>query len=446
MILTYKEENERGFNAFYQKYWLKQISEGKKDIEIIVSPECNLKCKYCYFQKHQKDLYPDILINDKLILENCLKIARWGIRNNFKGELSLFSGEILAQQIGYDLLNALYELYSSTKIKPRTIIIPTNFTFICDEQLTKRVEEIIEKFKSINIFLCLSASFDGKYLEENRPYAKELDIPIKLIRDDIYYDKVFSFCKKYGYGFHPMVAARGIEKWCNNFDWFIEQMKVHNISDSFLYLLEVRDGDWQKQHYIEYEKFLRHIYYYLWDSVNHNKQAMINAINSDRSFNILRSFESRSNGISCAIQGHLHIRAADLKLVPCHRTAYQELEIATLKTDENGEILNELINVKHSELGYVIPQLKTSLLPGCIHCAISEICPGGCFGSQYETCKELFSPIPNVCMLFHIKIKTLINLFKETGIFDEILSQLNKEQAEQFLNFDRIINKGENNN
>lgn len=49
-------------------------------------------------------------------------------------------------------------------------------------------------------------------------------------------------------------------------------------------------------------------------------------------------------------------------------------------------------------------------------------------------------------MLFHIKIKTLINLFKETGIFDEILSQLNKEQAEQFLNFDRIINKGENNN
>lgn len=48
-------------------------------------------------------------------------------------------------------------------------------------------------------------------------------------------------------------------------------------------------------------------------------------------------------------------------------------------------------------------------------------------------------------MLFHVKIKTLINLFKETGIFDGILNQLNKEQVEQFLNFDRIINKGENN-
>lgn len=443
MTLTYKEENERGFNAFYQNYWLKQISEGKKDIEIIISPACNLKCKYCYFQKHQKDLYPDDLIDNKLILENCLKIARWGIKNNFKGELSLFSGEILAQQVGYDLLNALYELYSVTDIHPHMIMIPTNFTFICDDKLTKKVEDIIEKFKSIDIFLCLSASFDGKYLEENRPYVKDLDIPIKLIRDDIYYDKVFTFCKKYDYGFHPMIAAKGIEKWCDNFDWFIQQMKAHDIEENFLYLLEVRDGDWHAQDYIEYEKLLRHIYYHLWDEAQHNKKDMIDIIMSDYSFNLLRSFSPRKNGISCSIQNQLHIRASDLKFVACHRTAYPELEIATLKTDQNGEITNELIDVKHSELGYVIPQLKTSLLPGCIHCSISKICSGGCFGSQYETCKELFSPIPNICLLFHIKIKVLINLFKETGIFDGILNELNKEQVEQFLTFDRIINKGE---
>lgn len=438
---TYLKENERGFNTFYNRYWINNISNGLSNIEIIISPACNLRCKYCYFQKHQKDLYPDNLIDNKLILENCLKIARWGIKNNFKGDLDLFSGEILAQQIGYDLLNALYELYSTTNIHPRAIMIPTNFTFICNNELTKKVEDIIEKFKSINIFLCLSASFDGKYLEENRPYVKNLDLPIEVIRDDVYYDKVFAFCKKHDYGFHPMVAAKGIEKWRDNFNWFISKIKEFGLEEDSLYLLEVRDADWSKNEYAEYKKLLRHIYYYLWDKSNHDKKEMIDTLLSQYGgFNILSSFLSRKNGISCSIQSYLHIRASDLKIVPCHRTSYPEFDIATMECDETGEITNNLIDVKHSELGYVIPQLKSSLMPGCIHCAISELCIGGCFGSQYETNKELFTPIPNVCLLFHIKIQTLIELFKETGIFYDMLCNVSKEQAEQLIGFDRNLN------
>ena len=57
-------------------------------------------------------------------------------------------------------------------------------------------------------------------MEDNRPFIRQLDIPINVIRDDAYYDKVFAFIKKHGSGIHPMLYSKGMDKWIKNFDWF----------------------------------------------------------------------------------------------------------------------------------------------------------------------------------------------------------------------------------
>ena len=70
---------------------------------------------------------------------------------------------------------------------------------------------------------------------------------------DEFYDKVFSFAKHYGYGFHPMVAAASIEKWIDNYKWWIKMLKKYDLPMDYLMMLEVRNDDWTDEKIKEFE-------------------------------------------------------------------------------------------------------------------------------------------------------------------------------------------------
>jgi hypothetical protein len=100
------------------------------------------------------------------------------------------------------------------------ITIPTNFTFLNSDELSKKIEYYVKSFQELGIRLCLSASFDGKYMEVNRPFVKVLDYDINQSREDEYYDKAFKYCKDNNCGLHPMIYSKNIEQWKDNFLWF----------------------------------------------------------------------------------------------------------------------------------------------------------------------------------------------------------------------------------
>jgi len=68
----------------------------KKSLELIISPKCNLGCKYCYIHKHKKHIFNEDIFNEELTLKNLTLILKWLEKNEFNPDLDIFSGELFA--------------------------------------------------------------------------------------------------------------------------------------------------------------------------------------------------------------------------------------------------------------------------------------------------------------------------------------------------------------
>lgn len=449
MSKTLNELNNDAAHIFYEKSFFNEWKNRQGSIELIISPKCNLACKYCYVKDFYHQTFSEEIFNTEKTLKNLQLILDWLTENDYVPQiLDIFSGELLAQKIGYDVLDIIYEHYKKLPKNKRVqiISIPTNFTFLCSQEYTSKIETLIKEFEDINIILSLSASFDGYYMEVNRPFVKDLDIPLNVLRDEKYYLKVAEFCKKYQFGFHPMIYAENIQYWKQNFDWFMKLIEAYDLPLSALYLLEVRNSNWNEESLKEYVKLLEHIFYWAWDHCEHNKKKFLDFIfendeNNPLGWNILSGdFITRGNGLSCNIQSNLTVRVADLKIFPCHRTMYEEFELGNFIV-ENNKIID--YKISHAELSMVIPMMKSNIAPGCADCPISELCIGGCLGAQYENTKDLFTPIPTVCNLSFTKINTLVNLLKQVGMLDNVLNLVNKKKRQQILNIVNLQEKKE---
>lgn len=103
------EDNEL-FNNFLEDYFYKNLKKENNDIfniELIISPKCNLGCRYCYIHKYGKDLFPSEKYDETNIINNLKLILKWFKKQNFHFRLELFSGELFAQKIGYEVLDEI---------------------------------------------------------------------------------------------------------------------------------------------------------------------------------------------------------------------------------------------------------------------------------------------------------------------------------------------------
>lgn len=436
--MTFSEENNLLYNNFLEDYFYKNLrSSDRVDglrLELIVSPKCNLGCKYCYIHKYGHETYADSLFDNESALKNLDKVLRWARKQEFRRiELDIFSGELFAQEVGFKMIEQIYDFYKDQpdEFRPWLITIPTNFTFLCSDELTNRIENVRSKLLDIGIKLGLSASFDGKYMENNRPFTHNLDIAFDVIRDDAYYDKVFEYIKKTNSGIHPMIYSEGIEKWIDNFNWFQEQMEKHGIPWQNIYLLQVRNDNWTPEQNEEFYKFIRYIIRYSFDKYDRNEKEYFNdfIMNNKKGFNILtQPFGHSSRGMPCGIQDSLPIRLGDMRSFPCHRLMYPDLEIGKFVDDEENVLRFE---ATRAELGLTIYGCESRNFPICADCIMNRLCVHGCLGSQYESTHDMFTPIPTVCANSYALLKAIVHGFKEIGIYNRMFNLLDSDSKNQ---------------
>lgn len=441
---NYQALNNKVFNNFLDKYFFKNWREKGapyEGLEIIFSPKCNLKCSYCYVHKNNKKIYDENWFDLKTSLKNVVSILKWLGDNKMSPPIDIFSGELFAQKSGYELLETIISFYESNNYeeKPPCFIIPTNGSFLNDKQLTERIISYKKRFKEQGIDLYLSFSFDGYYCDKiTRRFKKEIDLPFQASYTEDFYETIFQFMSKYGDLPHPMVASENVAAWKDNFLWFEKMFDKYNIPIESLYLLEVRNYNWDEKTLKEFSDFLSFLVHHMFERYNYDKEKFSEWMtrkkeNIHRGFNILGTVINRNDsGSSCTFGRQLMVRASDLKMFPCHRLAYPELEIGHFST-ENNEFK---FITKQAELGIVTSAVTANTMNICNSCNIKFLCIGQCFGSCYEVLNDMFTPIPSVCNLEYVKVKTVISSLKEIGVLDQVINKIeNKQVLVNLLNF-----------
>ena len=420
-------------------------------LEFQVNYDCNQSCKYCYVNRHGDDLYPqdirtkdDVIKNTKILLnwieDEGLQIDTWQI----------FSGSLFSQEVGHQVVELMYEKLSKTKknkIKPDTITIPTNMTFVVDDQTRKRVEEYINKFANIGVKLHLSESVEGKYMKSNRPIRRELpqgeNIGEHLFDiDEKDFDKVFKFAKKYGYGFHPMIYSDGIEKWKKNFMWFQDMFDKYDMPHNNIFLLEVRNQEWSDQDVQEFREFVTFVHEWVYQNIaKGDKGKFLELIKEGNTINMIYGLigSTKHKGMPCSIQNDLQVRLGDLHFGPCHRTSYKGFEFGKFKNDGHTITGVEAIN---AEMAMAIYGLDHETFQGCQTCPIRPICNKTCLGANIEDTGEIFSPNPKSCQLGFGKVLGALDFYKNNNMLDRA-KQYMEERVEKAYEQLEKIERGE---
>ena len=116
-MATYKEQERELLNLYINNTLLPYPTTSNSDgdyflndngFELIIRPQCNQKCSYCYIANYGKELYPttlnkqDTLKNIDLILDYV-----YNIRKNFCYNIALFAGDMFNDEIFVDILDLL---------------------------------------------------------------------------------------------------------------------------------------------------------------------------------------------------------------------------------------------------------------------------------------------------------------------------------------------------
>ena len=219
-----------------------------------------------------------------------------------------------------------------------------------------------------------------------------------------------------------MIYYHNIEKWKDNWLWFQEMFSKHNMPWNNLYLLEVRNDGWTQEKIKEFSKFWEFVILDIFKRSGLSPEDFFYNLTGKNKLQVANtlSFLFRcGRGMPCSIQSDFSIRLGDLKVVPCHRMAYDQFNYGYMKV-ENDEIVDiEPLNVP---MLLSVQSMNVANAPNCETCFIRSLCAGGCLGSQYEATGDPFIPINAVCALEHAKIMSALRAMKKIGVLDIVLS------------------------
>jgi radical SAM protein with 4Fe4S-binding SPASM domain len=404
-------------------------------IELIVRPECNQQCEYCYIARHGKELYP---MNERVSRDKILSNLRILLNYIFNEKevyikhFELFAGDMFFDDLFFDVLDVFYEVLKPNQEKypaifannEGIILTPCNFAFIDDDKKAARLDDYVQKFRNeLNWDIGMSISTDGKYATDTR---EGRDV------EDEHFDKLFEFTLKYRkVGFHPIISASNVKNAIKNYDWWKEQyQRFYDIEhhDFLPYWLEARNDDWDEETIAEFIKLLDHMikdrlamcdndidklaYHLL---VGDGAKGTLPKMTHGDLLNIRLLSGAVAESSACSLSGLACFTLNNLALVPCHRLTYKQFRGGYLKTD--GE---KVIDIEPYNPGGYLNIIKepADTLPLCGQCPYNELCHKGCLGAQFEASGEVFQPCLSVCQLLKEMFGFLITTYAAMGVFE----------------------------
>ena len=393
-------------------------------LELYLTANCNQKCEYCYLQKYKDGLYPREYDKKEKVLSNLKILLQWIIDNGYAiPKIELYSGEIWEYEYGREVLQILYD-YVDKGLVVNHIMIPSNCSFLRNEEATGYIQRYINNFKKKGVRLSFSISVDGKIVEDiSRPYNDGSG------KEDDFYERMFLFAAHNEYYFHPMVAPVNIHKWIDNHKWWESECEKYDLNvDKNVMMLEVRDSNWSDEQIEHYNNFINYLIDRHFEKLSTKEefiQELLGEVNcrSDRLGGyvpyLLVDVDTYAG---CSVANTLTVRLGDLAICPCHRTAYNKYLYGKFVV-ENDKIVDIEANNSHMAIRILFGNNNLCHF-GCDSCIFNAHCMKGCFGSQLETVQDPFMPISNVCKLFQSKIINILNKYEEYGIFD-LLKEIN---------------------
>ena len=430
--IDYQHEEDILFQNFIFNHELK--ASLNPAIELIIRPDCNQKCDYCYITNHGKELYPDHYSNDQ-ILKNLKLLLDYLDEKQIKPfEWELFAGDLFYDGLIFDIFDLFYPYFKKwyefayDHKDMGKIIIPTNGSFIVDEIKVNKTKEYLEKMKSINTEIHFSFSTDGPYATQYREH--------KNLNDE-YFNKLFAFAKENHDGFHPMISSKNVNTAIKTFDWFKEKLKEYDSWQKVPFILEVRNDDWTNESIENYKQFLKHIFENQLNECNNDINVMAYSLFvGDGANNTPKDMDqgnpiyfinttnrnSTQNRMTCALQSTVHIRIGDLAIVPCHRTCYKHLIGGYFNLNKEK---TKIIGIEsYNATSYIgIKSFNPTYAPKCLECWCRDICLKGCLGAQIEVYGDFSVPCLSVCHFFQEKYSYLLKLYYETGILQSAKKQ-----------------------
>ena len=445
-MATYKEQERELLNLYINNNLLPYPTTSNSDgdyflndngFELIIRPQCNQKCSYCYIANYGKELYPtalnkqDTLKNINLFLDYV-----YNIRKNFCYNIALFAGDMFNDEIFFDILDLLESYLKPIKEKHpeyfnRQILIqcPCNLRWVYEKpQLVSKYRKIYHHLlDEYGVFPSFSWSTDGLYAIKDR---EKIDI------DQSYFDTIFNFTREFVCGYHPMISAENIDTWCENIDWWYDMYDKFQLTAPGGYfqpfMLEVRNDNWTPDKIELHNKFLEHLMekrFKLCDS-NKIKFAHHLLVGTEEDGNIpfpkgcdpidLKNDDISSKNfdiMSCGVQRLIHFNCTNLSLVFCHRMSYPLYTAGYFKTNEDN---THIVDIDpHNVSAYLtMKTAKTNSFILCSKCKYLSICKQGCLGAQVESSGEPYMPIRSVCAFNEASYEKLTDLYHEYGIYD----------------------------
>ena len=413
MYRTWSEENDFALWNSVQQY-LEACANPNSNfgVEFFITPNCNQKCEYCYLVKYGDKLYPAQYRDKDTILKNMDIFIDMLIENNtIPTEVDVFSGEIWASDFGMEVLKRILRLSKASEGRFETLTIPSNFSFITNEKYRTAIEKFIELFQYHGTSIIFSCSYDGPIIEnQNRPFIDEnLNTTQKDSQE--YADFLFEWCRKYNYGFHPMVNAYSIEQWPEQFKWWVDQTNKYEMNlYAYTMFLEVRNNEWTDDKIEGYLQFLDTAVDYTFEKVhNSNPTEFIHKVLDyqdkklpfveSKNYNVMAFARSCTNN-GCSVDRMMCVRLGDLAWVPCHRTSYEKMIYGRFKVENDKIVGIQALNIP---IFVAINSLTYKGHMKCDLCPIAPMCIRGCSGAQMEDSKEIFYPCETVCELFMAK-------------------------------------------
>lgn len=431
--------NLRYFYPWQTPYYDETNLQNDSNLEIFITNICNQHCEYCYLTQFP-DLYPVNNTDQKIILHNLCLLYDYIMENNFHiPKVEFFTGEIWHTQFGWDILQTTLD-YLKKGLRVDWFLIASNCSFVFHDYSLQTIQHYINEFRSIGNDLVFSISIDGAVIEnEERPLNDG------TVRDDHYYEQLFSFAKYNHYFFHPMVAANSISKWIENHQWWYQQCLKYDMNIDDLMMLEVRNANWTKENLEDYNKFLDYLIdFYIQHSCNNDIEIFTHRLMDWRDCHgghvsgyIPWCFPETDTFMGCTVATDMCIRLGDLAICPCHRTSYNKY-IYGYFVIENDKIVDIKANNPQMAIKILMNNINIAHF-GCDTCVFNNYCLKGCLGSQYENMGDPFIPIPNVCDFFKNKYGHLIEHYEQLGVIS-LLRKCTKYELEyprikRFLDF-----------